>query len=642
MTRSENGAGKFSHDWMTLCWIFSSFVVFTAAIIYLVRWGWLSPGQTSDDLGNVLRVSSMGLAILWAPYLMTQLTRSLPSSVQFLLLFGVLFTPWMMFRILPDWVAQPAITSAFAAISALGIFLGLWTRGLKKAILPITFGLVLSCVVLTGTLGKGYISPFAFENALAGLQHRDTLYHALIAGMIEYHGQVSTGLDGFVPLQYHVLTHRLFGSIATWLDVPTLKASNLVVSIVILPVMFFLFCEAVRSLRLSGWSPLSFLAAMVFLLCWPFLFSLLQPSPYFSSESYILGLLIMFAVFPVMTEYGAEPKTVVGNALCLFVFALAVLLGSSAKISTGAVMAAGLSFFIVIAGTFSVGSVLAALIACVAPFLLVFFSSLGSGGDNFSIISPLHFLFTWPQEALFHAVLTGITGVVVLKTVNWSSKSGRVIISLYAMAVAALISSMLVELPAGAAMFFANPGMWICILLFVVLLPAPQWPQTTTSGIQFATAMVTFIAISAVEKERWRAFEQLGDADKYTDGGSAQVAKLNSELRSQIEGFIASNGRNFVVYVSPDFDNFWNQNDICWAQSFVIPALTGQPMLSGLPPKDRGCEVTSYYGFAEYDLNRSSSMLLTESELCAEALNRGFSNIMRFDDQNGRIINCNG
>lgn len=637
MTQSAITEETSKQDRVTVVWLFSTVMISVTILFCLSRSYMLSADQLVNDDLHLLRALVMGLAICWASFLPERFLGRLSNEIRFVLLVSLLFAPWILFRILPEASARLVTDVLLLFMMATGMFAGL--QFVKPfALVPATlFGIVLALALFTVTMGKGYISPFAYENAIAGLQHRDTLYHAAVAGMIEYHDTTSVGLDGLKPVFYHALYHRFFGSIATWLDAPLITSSSLSISIIILPLMFLTFCEVARGLRPQGWSPLTYLAGVIFLLSWPLLFSLLQPSPYFSSESYIFSLMVMFAVIPVMLNWEVsqgDPKVRIFQAAG---FALAIFLAASAKISTGAILAAGLSSFVVLAGRFSVMSFIVALVAIVTPFLLVFLLSHGAGEDTSGIISPFHFLSEWPQVALFHIILTALTGLVVIKYADWETVSGRVFVGLFVTALAALGSSMLVKLPAGAAMFFANPGMWICILLLVVLLPAPKWAEGKSPSVQFAIALMVFTAIAGVEKERWQALKSLKAENTFP---SSKASQQNSKLIVQINNAVEKNGRSFFVFVSPQFHDFWSQNDICWAQSFVVPGLTGQPMLKGLPPKESGCDITQYYGFSAYDVESSSSINMIDTDLCTSASENGFPAVLKFESLEGRFVRC--
>ncbi|MGB0749640.1 MAG: hypothetical protein ACPGO3_12930, partial [Magnetospiraceae bacterium] len=61
---------------------------------------------------------------------------------------------------------------------------------------------------------KRYIGyPLQFELSFVGGTYWDTLFHATVAHSLIADGVASASLDGRVPFQHHVLSHRLIGSL---------------------------------------------------------------------------------------------------------------------------------------------------------------------------------------------------------------------------------------------------------------------------------------------------------------------------------------------------------------------------------------------------------------------------------------------
>ncbi|MGI9350692.1 MAG: hypothetical protein ACR2O3_03950 [Rhizobiaceae bacterium] len=639
--RSELDAGEFGQrKELVLLVLFSSTLISMATFLVLFRIFIPLTEPVSIDLKPVIWVSAFGISLVWSRHLLARFTPLDHPVSRIGVLLLLLFLPWMLFRIMPADIARLLSDLTFALLAIAGIIIGIRSLRPGKLALAGIFGIVFAAALFTALLGKEYISPIAYENALANVQHRDTLFHAAIAGMIEFHGSVSSGVDGLVPHAYHVLSHRLIGSVGSWLEIPVLQASYLTVMIVTVPLMFLLLCEAASALRPQGWPPLFLLPGIMFFLSWPMLFSLFQNSSYFASESYILSLVIMFSLFPLLVDWVKNPPDKPRTILNAAILALVIGLASAAKISTGAVMAAGLSTFVVIVGRFSVLSFLSAIVFCVAPFLLVFFTSLGSGEGTSGIISPLHFLLERREQALFYIFLTALAGFAIWRFMDRNDGSWRLIIPVYLMAIVSLCASLLLKLPAGAVIYFANPGMWICILLLAMLLPGPAWSEGKSRAAQYSIAMAVFVGLAAVEKDRWQAMEALSDIAPATMSEKTSQMQLNLAMSERIKRQVSEYGREFLVFVDPGFDQFWEQNEICWAQSFVIPGLTGQPMLKGVPPQIRDCEIPPYYGFSDYDLDDSRAEELADNNLCTVAKTRQFNAVLRFDDQTGRFIVC--
>ena len=120
------------------------------------------------------------------------------------------------------------------------------------------------------------------------------------------------------------------------------------------------------------------------------------------------------------------------------------------------------------------------------------------------------------------------------------------------------------------------------------------------------------------------------------------LIRLNQRIVQEVETASKEHGRDYLIFVKPDFSGFWKQLDICWAQSFVLPALTAQPMLRGLPPSNSGCDVTRDYGLAAYELQGSSSYYVDDEELCQSALKVGFPDVLVVANSGSWRIACTG
>ncbi len=639
---------------------FSFVMVFCTILVWGLRLPIVTLPDAFDALAAHMRALAFGLCILWVPTLLdgrlstTYKTRTISfHALRFLLAIGLLFLPLLAMELLSDSLAKKFIDFVIVSALALVVFFARRDSGKTENIgWSILSALILACAITASVYEKGYISPLASELSLAGAQHRDTLYHAAISGILHNTGVVSIGLDGLVPLSYHVLSHRLLGSFVAWSGSDYLSGHYLFFYIVGLPLLFALLLEAIASLRASGWFPLTPLNGTILFLCWPIVFSAFNFASYFSSESYLLSLIIMISAVPLIFAWTDTDNTVLSRLMLGLCLMLAVYLTASSKISTGAVFMSGVTFLVVANDKFRpAGFILAAIIA-LTPFLISFFSFGAASGENQIAISPFHYLANWQKDAVFHLILTIVTGVLVWKSLPENPRMKLVVFSFATMLVAAITSSMLLALPAGAEGYFANPGMWISLVLIGMLIPpmsiADAWPLRKQSAI----AVLTLFAVTLVDTDRWRVGDRIESDFALIRNAAAEAAQDPSPSRSLVSSSIlglikkqvlaaaSTNKGNLLVFMSPEFHEFWAQNEICWAQSFVVPALTAQPMLKGLPPKGANCELTPYYGISSYDAEASSSEFLSIEQICKASLERGYSNVLFFKDAKGELISC--
>ncbi|XUJ34913.1 hypothetical protein ACQ5SK_03155 [Bradyrhizobium japonicum] len=137
---------------------------------------------------------------------------------------------------------------------------------------------------------RGYATVLTPEQAATGLQHLDTLYHASIANMLVNFGHLSTGLDGFMPMKYHVLSHIWMGCVGLWLGVTTLESYYLTAQIIAIPLLLFSLIMAGLLLRRSaeGLSDSALVTLIPLLLL--MIADLWGWTSYLVSESYFISL----------------------------------------------------------------------------------------------------------------------------------------------------------------------------------------------------------------------------------------------------------------------------------------------------------------------------------------------------------------
>ncbi len=101
---------------------------------------------------------------------------------------------------------------------------------------------------------------------------------------------------------------------------------------------------------------------------------------------------------------------------------------------------------------------------------------------------------------------------------------------------------------------------------------------------------------------------------------------------------------NTMVYISPDFDEFWSQEkDImsrnCWVKPFHIPAVLGIPLLNGVRDEVNNCDNTPYFAMANYDSD-SWNIVLSDKAACDRAKNLGFSRVFMIHQDHQRLLSC--
>ena len=81
---------------------------------------------------------------------------------------------------------------------------------------------------------------------MANTENRDALWFATIAGMFKTYNVSSNGLDGLVPLYYHVLSYYVAGSLSSLIGINTITFYHVAYPILIIPISLLAFIYCVK------------------------------------------------------------------------------------------------------------------------------------------------------------------------------------------------------------------------------------------------------------------------------------------------------------------------------------------------------------------------------------------------------------
>jgi len=187
-----------------------------------------------------------------------------------------------------------------------------------------------------------YLDPLMKEKIINGSwAHRDSVWHASIAGMLKTYGSISIGLDGInVPVYYHIFSHYIFGSLSALLGISTMTFYALICPIIIIPFFFlsFIYCtisfhkiffskknsEFLIYNNISYWIVLFALFAIPLPIYW-----LAERYQYLYSQSYSVAIALSFILFSIVAtnlDFFTKKKLFALNISNLFfLFTLLIL-----------------------------------------------------------------------------------------------------------------------------------------------------------------------------------------------------------------------------------------------------------------------------------------------------------------------------
>jgi len=194
-----------------------------------------------------------------------------------------------------------------------------------------------------------YLDPLMKEKIINGSwAHRDSVWHASIAGMLKTYGIVTLGLDGInVPFYYHTFSHYIFGLLSALLEINTITFYALIFPIIIIPFFFlsFIYCticfhkifineidsKKIIYNSLNYWILLFALFAIPFPVYW-----IIETYQYLLSQSYSLALASSFILFGIIStnlDFFIKKKLSVLNISDLFFLTILLILFTCISLS---------------------------------------------------------------------------------------------------------------------------------------------------------------------------------------------------------------------------------------------------------------------------------------------------------------------
>lgn len=520
--------------------------------------------------------------------------------------------------------------------------------------------------------GRPYAHVYAPEFANLGGLSLDTLFHAAMSHMLQSFGRPSTGVDGLVPIRYHLGSHAWFAGMGRVAHgTPPLFSYPYGQLGVAIPGLFLsLFLATLLLARSAGSVAIRIaLAASLVIVS-----DRVGWNSYYISESYTFGLVALLLGLPLLIDSASGRWPRAERARTAAQLAL-VLVAVCLKVSVGVVLGACVGWTTLRRHRFSLATlVVGSALAAIAAFAWWAVKPV----TNLSISESFSFLHFYRGPGVIGmSRLAGFTSpllpLLYLLSVAWRLRrpepagairlaSARRAELLGVGTVVALLPGLWVVMWSGTAWWFANVAHWIAVPLLVAELPLERlgpgrrrsvavalaafltvWMATAARDVRpqrVASLARQLLARAGVDAPRHRAdpgaIWGVWRASLATDGtlfGPELRERLarsdGARIARQVGRALDEGGREgLVVFVPPDNAAVWQTGDWrCFKRPFLIPALTGVPMLKGLAP---GCALVGHlrgYGFGDYG-GDSRSVEAEPLELCAHAAQRGFHRIL--------------
>jgi hypothetical protein len=582
-----------------------------------------------------------------------------PGSRRYLVWFLGALTAFLGAGILTSLVWLVIIPSAAAALL---VFAGAVrvSRGRLPAIIATMASLSLASCYFFQINAMGYGNVFLPERVLSGGAYPDTLYHIALSSIAVWHGKVASSLDGFVPFRYHIFSHIWFGLSAKAAGINTVNGYYLGMQVLGMPLLLFGLCFATLAfIPIQRTTPTAALLVTIPLavLCTIDRYDWMS---YLVSESYMVGLLLFLVGQPFLRSLADSDSYAIPDLASGLVYGLLL---TTAKISIGAVWTVAFLYIVIRSRALSKPgyALLGAFLALQAYIVLAF--TLPNDNVSTTAFDVLHFVRSYPIAALANFLPISIATALCIGDLRKGIPDRWSEVSLLILLVTALPTLML-RIEGGSAYYFVNIGTWFAIATVSARVIA--WIQPRHFAAVLAVSTVWIVAAIALHPEKSTSYGRLKQqtdalyyrldpakgsaifgrslfdpealkalADKSAQSTGAKIGKL-------LEDMHVTAGTNAIVMVAPEFQAYWALTPQCNAAPFLIPSYFGLPLLKGLPPLNKPCDLGTYYGYALYGTS-SHSTDMDDANLCRLARSKGFNIIAILrSEQDASKLDCTG
>ena len=582
---------------------------------------------------------------------------------------AVIFLPCLAWLIGPaiDIIAYPLLLG----LLAIGVRQVVAVRGMpgSRFILALTCGCVAGAGYFFIVNSKGYATVLTPELAVVGTQHLDTLFHAAIANMLLKYGALSFGLDGLIPIKYHVLSHIWLGCLGLWLGVTTLDAYYIGAQIVAIPVLLFSLVLAAHLLRSPGTgSTDSALVTLVPLLLL-FLVDLWGWTSYLVSESYFLAMMLFLLALPLLAEIAADQFRL-RPGLQLAALVIVGILIQLSKVSVGVIFwsAAGFLLWRQLGLTpLNLIKLALPILLLVGPLAAIFSPDSGSYSRGFS---PFRFVLDYPRGAWPNILANLVLLCAVSKVWLSGSVRDRKCAETFAIiAIGSLLPALLLDIY-DTAFYFVNVGTWGCIV-FLSAYGVAVFGERSLRWLTPGVVILAIIVLALATDEKRNSFKKFATQFEdlrtrvHTLNGEAAGADTTTPRRlfellapghparealaedvkrtpgAQAKQTLLSMGLSqdphAAVFVPPGNSAFWSTYQDCRGDPFFVPAIIGVPMVKGLSPSALKCGL---YSPPVYPPDAGSAPS-TDIELCMRAARSKLTRIFVLETSTAvRKIDC--
>jgi hypothetical protein len=561
-------------------------------------------------------------------------------------------------------------------LSPIVIMLALWNIRAKLS----WKGTVVGALALIGIGGLFVVvnlyrfhPPFSSELAYYGQLHRDTLHHFAITQMQKNFGYPSIGIDGVLPMHYHSGSHFLLARLSSLVRGEIPSTYPIFAHIILVPLLIRSLVSVSMDYSNAVNHKLHYLAPIICPVLLLVLFGGLEWDSYLHSISYLCSLLLLLTTVPVLLELQRlETQSPRKGELGIWLLFLAIVqVITFCKVSTGFIVSI-FSAYVVLRSRKALWF-RAIFLGTVALLFVILYARVHFGGPEltFNLFGQALNRFIYKGNYVFFLLINIFTITYVyfrLRSVGVTSFEDL----LAALRARKIVDAEALVLVSGlgmstwpffnkwpAAYYFDNIQMWIALPLVagsllggnsllrehartdwklsqpgwrelvIILLLGPALLGTSRYihegivGSARSAQLVREVNFGFKANRAWLVDPIL--RARIIDPGVVEPS-AGREIVEKVMNLREKYGRSVAVYVPQSNSEYWDLYEDCWSKPLFIPAMTGVPLVDGLPPVKCNDNPRLYhvYGFQDYR-KRGSDDRLAPDKLCRAALARGFA-----------------
>lgn len=551
-------------------------------------------------------------------------------------LFSMLeYALWIVAIALLAWLVKHTYTSISPTLLAIGVFSAFY--------------------IVIFIYSKLVHSPVFYEQVIRGFAERDTLSHASISNIFSVFGVSSTGVHGIETFKYHWGSHALFGGLKNVINLDSISFYNIAYPGIFIPLFLKIFLNFTHYFfDFKGQQSYSIIF-LITTLAILFVTDLLGFQPIGWSESFNIAAIFLFAYLSALLIY-IKNKT--SENYWFYGFSIfACLIISSTKISTGFVIVPALMYLLLRTGENRIKYAVVLFSGLViSTFVLMYVAPLDrlvDSGANRGLKEYVFYLFNlaevfWSRSPGGIGYFIGLIVIFVLLlnagALNSFTDFKKNIVSKKVLDVEMLAVIMFFGF-AGAlyvashsldVFFFLSTQMYLAGM-YIIYYVSDKFNVTGGSHRAKLLIMVAVMLMSMISNP--------GIIDTYTDirshqegmqslsGDKVIFRDLLQDLKTIDKQF---DKKSTAIHIPLSEGWYYNsQSNGIMGSSFVVPAISGIPLIGGIPEQIYFADI-HYYGFNVYKADKDI-LIYNIDEAQSVAAEMGFKTLYVFKEVDGKL-----